>query len=375
MMTPRQRVLAALACQPSDTVPFDIGGTKTTSINVHAYRRLLAHLEMDAPVEFGNYRSQRTHMSESVSRRLGSDVRRVHVPYPSPLPPAVTARVQLDEWGAEWTQAADGPYFASAAPLATIESSAETRQHAWPAPEALLPVQALAEAAGRLRQETDCAICLDLPDGPVHTTQFLRGFEQWLVDSALDQPLFEYLMDAATDIYVAMVDPLLDRVGDAVDLVLICDDIGTQGGPLISPAAYRKLVKPRHRRIFDAIQAHSPARILFHSCGSMRWALPDLIDMGVAAFNPVQVSAKDMDPCDLKREFGGKLCFWGGIDTQHVLPFGAPDDVRQEVRRRIDELAEGGGYVIGSVHIIQPEVPPENIVAMAEAAREQRPGP
>jgi hypothetical protein len=157
--------------------------------------------------------------------------------------------VQQDEWGAEWTQAADGPYFASGAPLASIETIAEAREHAWPAPEALQPVQALAEAAGRLRQETECAICLDLPDGPVHTTQFLRGFEQWLIDSALNQPLFEYLLDAVTEIYVAMVGPLLAAVGDAVDLVLICDDIGSQGGPLISPAAYRKLVKPRHRRI------------------------------------------------------------------------------------------------------------------------------
>jgi uroporphyrinogen decarboxylase len=369
MLTPRQRVLNALNCQPSDAVPFDIGGVKTTSLNVHAYNRLKDYLGIDAPTEFGHYRSQRTHMAEAVSRRLGSDVRRVHVPYPSPLPSQVTGKRQHDEWGAEWTQAADGPYFASGAPLASIETIAEAREHAWPAPEALQPVQALAEAAGRLRQETECAICLDLPDGPVHTTQFLRGFEQWLIDSALNQPLFEYLLDAVTEIYVAMVGPLLAAVGDAVDLVLICDDIGSQGGPLISPAAYRKLVKPRHRRILQAIQAHSSAKILFHTCGSVRWVLPDLIEMGAAGLNPVQVSAKDMDPRQLKREFGDKLCFWGAIDTQHVLPFGTPDDVHQEVRRRIEELAEGGGYVIGSVHIIQPEVPPENIMAMAEAAQ------
>ena len=362
-MTARERILAALACRPTGVVPFDIGGTKVTSLNVHAYKNLVDYLGLDLPAEWGHYRSQRVHLPDFVATFLGGDVRRVHVP-PSP----VTDPVQLDEWGTEWTQAADGPYFASGAPLRDAQSIDDFRRHSWPSPESLLPVAALADAARELRGRTDCAVCLDLPDCVVHTTQFLRGFEQWLVDTALDRPLLAYLMDTVVDIYVAAVVPLLRAVGDAADLVLICDDVGTQGGPLVSPAVYRELIKPRHRRILAAIRSASPAHILFHSCGSVDWLLGDLVDMGVSAVNPVQVSARGMEPRRLKREFGDQLCFWGAIDTQHVLPFGTPDDVREEVRRRIDELAAGGGYVIGSVHILQPEVPPQNILALAEAA-------
>jgi uroporphyrinogen decarboxylase len=157
-------------------------------------------------------------------------------------------------------------------------------------------------------------------------------------------------------------------VGDAVDVVLICDDIAAQNGPLISPAAYRKLVKPRQARVLRAIKENSPAKLIFHTCGAVDWALPDIIDMGADALNPVQVSAKGMDTARLKREFGRHLTFWGGIDTHHVLPFGSPAEVRQEVKKRVDDLAQDGGYVIGSVHIIQQEVPPENILAMAQAA-------
>jgi len=175
-------------------------------------------------------------------------------------------------------------------------------------------------------------------------------------------------MAQVTDIYLEMVEPLLLAVGEDIDLVLICDDIGIQSGPMISPTAYRKLVKPHHARIFEAVHANSSAKILYHSCGSVYWALGDLIDIGIDGLNPIQVSAAAMDPARLKREFGGKVCFWGAVDTQSILPHGSPPEVREEVRRRIDELATGGGYVCAPCHNIQAEVPPENILAMAEAA-------
>lgn len=368
--TPRQRVLDAMNHRSPDRVPFDIGGTKTTSLNRHAYDNLKAHLGLSHPTVIGHWRSQRTHMAEEMSRRLGSDVRRVHVPYPDPLPEAVTAAVQRDEWGNEWTQAPTGLYFVSRSPLEGAETAADLAAYPWPDPATLVPVQAIADAAARLRAATDCAICLDLMDGVVHQTQFLRGFERWLTDTADNQPFFERLLDYVTDIYVAMVGPLLDAVGENIDLVLHCDDIAGQNGPLISPRAYRKLIKPRQARIFAAIRAHTQARLLYHSCGSIYWALGDLIDIGVEGINPVQVSAREMDTARLKREFGDRLFFWGGVDTHHVLPFGSPDDVRAEVRRRIADLADGGGYIVGSVHIIQAEVPPENIVAMAEVVHQ-----
>jgi uroporphyrinogen decarboxylase len=368
MMTSRERVLAALNHQTPDAVPFDLGGIKTTSLNIHAYENLRQRLGFGPPGEIAHFRSQRTHMAEELSRFFGSDVRRVHVPYPQPLPPHVSAPVQVDEWGAEWTQASNGLFFVSKPGLAGAETVADLHAYGWPDPATLLPVEKLAAAARRLRAETECAICLDLPDTVVHITQNTRGYQQWLLDSALDEPFFETMLDYAADIYVAMVGPLLQAVGDAVDVVLICDDIATQNGPLISPAAYRKLVKPRQARVLRAIKENSPAKLIFHTCGAVDWALPDIIDMGADALNPVQVSAKGMDTARLKREFGRHLTFWGGIDTHHVLPFGSPAEVRQEVKKRVDDLAQDGGYVIGSVHIIQQEVPPENILAMAQAA-------
>lgn len=165
-----------------------------------------------------------------------------------------------------------------------------------------------------------------------------------------------------------MVGPVLRAAGDNIDLVVICDDIATQTGPLISPRAYRKLIKPRHARVFREIRKNTRAKLLFHSDGAMRWALPDLIELGIDGLNPVQCSAAGMDPVELKRDFGSDLLFWGSIDTQRVLPFGSPDEVREEVRRMIDAFYQDGGFVIGSVHIIQAEVPPENVLAMVEAA-------
>jgi uroporphyrinogen decarboxylase len=368
-MTPRARVLAALDRRATDVVPFDIGGTKVTSLNVHAYRNLVAALGYGGPAEIAHWRSQRTHMREEVSAFFGSDVRRVQVAYPDPIPESVRAAVQLDEWGNEWTQSADtGLYFVSRSPLAGEIGAHDVRNHAWPDPAALMPAEQVAAAARELRARTDCAICLDLPDGVTHLSQFLRGFDDWLIDAAQNKALLGLIMDHVADVYCAMLGPLLDAVGDSVDVVLHCDDIAAQGGPLISPRAYRELIKPRQARIFSAIKAHTRAKLLYHSCGSVAWAIPDLVEIGADALNPVQVSAAGMDTARLAREFGDRIAFWGGIDTHHALPFGAPEEVRAEVARRVEDM-RGAGYIIGSVHIVQAEVPPVNLLAMAEAAR------
>lgn len=136
---------------------------------------------------------------------------------------------------------------------------------------------------------------------------------------------------------------------------------------MISPALYRKFIKPRHRRYFEAIRARTPAKILFHTCGAVTKLIPDLIDIGVDFLNPVQVSAAQMDTSFLKREYGERIGFWGAIDASRVLPMGSVEDVRAEVRRRIRDLAPGGGFVLAAVHNIQADVPPQNVVAMFEA--------
>ena len=140
---------------------------------------------------------------------------------------------------------------------------------------------------------------------------------------------------------------------------------------MLSPGLYRKRIKPHQRRLFSHLKSVSGAFLLLHSCGSVRWALPDLIEIGVDAINPVQVSAAGMDSAQLKRDFGRDITFWGGgCDTQHVLNRGTEHQVRDEVKRRIADFAPGGGFVFNQVHNIQPEVPPQNVVAMLQAAAE-----
>ncbi len=282
-MTGRERIIAALNREPTDVVPFDIGGTNVTSLNVRAHDNLKAHLGIDSPTSYGNYRSQRTQMSKSLSQVLGSDVRQVHVSYPAPLPEEVTKQVQVDEWGVEWQQAESRLYYVSSSPLGDATTTAELGTFDWPDPADLVSVQELAEAARALRQESDCAISLDLPNGIVHLTQYRRGFEQWLLDSIMDPSLFDALLERVTEIYVGTIKPLLTAVGDAIDLVTFCDDVAVQSGPLVDPRVYRGHIKPRHTRILEAIRESSSAPVIFHTCGSVVWVLPDLIDMGIDA--------------------------------------------------------------------------------------------
>jgi uroporphyrinogen decarboxylase len=147
--------------------------------------------------------------------------------------------------------------------------------------------------------------------------------------------------------------------------------VAGQNSMLLSPRTYRKLIKPRHERLFSFIKAQAPVKVFFHSCGAVRPIIPDLIDAGIDILNPVQISAAGMDPHELKVEFGRDLVFWGGgVDTQQVLGSGTPEQVREDVRHNIEALAPGGGFVFAAVHDIQANVPPENIVAMWEAWRD-----
>ncbi len=203
----------------------------------------------------------------------------------------------------------------------------------------------------------------------MHQTQFLRGYADWMMDTIANRVFFDALMERAMDLVLGVSGNLLAAVGDNVDIVFYGDDVAMQSGPLVSHDVYLQCIKPWHRKIFNFLRSRTKAKILYHSCGSVYSLIPDLIDLGIDALNPIQVSAKDMDTARLKREFGKRLTFWGGVDTQHVLPRGTPDDVRAGVRRRIRDLAPGGGYVLNSVHNIQREVPPENVCAMFEAVR------
>jgi uroporphyrinogen decarboxylase len=214
---------------------------------------------------------------------------------------------------------------------------------------------------------------LNLRSAFVHASQYLRGFRDWFMDFASDRKLLAALFDAVLEVNLAACKETLEEVGAEVDVLLTADDLGLQGGLMVSPEAYRALIKPRHKRYFQLMHDLSLAKVLFHTCGSVADILGDLVEIGVDVLHPVQVAAAKMEPAQLKKQWGAKLAFWGAIDTQRVLPFGSVADVKAEVERRIEELGAGGGYVLGAVHNIQPDVPLENILAMYRHAREYRP--
>ncbi|MCU0917008.1 MAG: uroporphyrinogen decarboxylase family protein [Planctomycetes bacterium] len=200
---------------------------------------------------------------------------------------------------------------------------------------------------------------------------YLRGLEQWFIDMIENPAFCAALLDRTLAFWLGYYTEFLKEVGDLVDVVMIGDDIGCQSGPLFSPAFYRRVVKPRQKKLVQHIRSLTNAKIWYHSCGSVRPFIPDLLDNGIDILNPVQISAADMDPGALKAQFGDRLTFWGGgIDTQKVLSFAGPDEVRDHVRRNLEAFKPGGGYVFNSVHNIQAGVPPENIAAMFAAAHQ-----
>jgi uroporphyrinogen decarboxylase len=225
--------------------------------------------------------------------------------------------------------------------------------------------------AQRLRQESDRFIVGNLWVHVFAAGQILRGFENFMMDLLADKRLAHALMGRLVDGYEERVAKYVAAVGETCDIIQVNDDLGTQKGLQLSLPTYREMIKPYHARLWQQIKQLSGKPLLLHSCGSIHDVIPDLIEMGVDAINPVQVAAANMDSAQLKAEFGRDLTFWGGgCDTQAVLERGTPAEVRDEVRRRCEDFAPGGGFVFCQVHNIQPTVTPENVMAMYEALKE-----
>ncbi len=369
-MTPRERIRAALAHRKPDRVPLDIGGSNVTTMVDTTYERLKAYLGIEAETVYLSRRARQVVLDERTAQRLSTDTRALFLG-PSEGQPDVSHPdgSLTDEWQVTW-KSAGGHYSPVGNPLVNA-TAADLDSFPWPDPDDPGRTRGLRERARRLHEGTDYAVILTLPVAVVHLSQYLRGYDQFLIDLVIDKGFAERLMDRVMEIYLKIVSNALDAAGSHVDVVTFGDDVAFQDRPMVKPGTYRELIKPRHQQIVDLIKARTNAAVLYHCCGSVYSLIPDFIEMGVDALNPVQVSAKDMDDtARLKREFGADICFWGGIDTHRILPCGSPEEVRAEVRRRIRDLSESGGYVLAAVHDLQEDVPPENIVAMAEATRE-----
>ena len=373
-MTSRERVLAAINHQEPDRVPLDVGGSVSTSIVVEGHDRLKAYLGLDGPTVEMQKTFRVARVDEAVVERLGCDCRAVRLKPSAEVRSPVRSEpgIFTDLWGVKWRrQDYDYGYYWEMAGHPLAEASIDDLgAYAWP--DALDPglTAGLAEDAKALYEGTDYAIIGDPGIKSLWEISYLlRGLERMLMDLVLDPAFVKALLERLLEINITVAGRFLDAVGPYIQVFRAADDLATQRAPLMSPATFRQLYKPYYRRYFDFVRSRTEAKVFFHSCGNVAPLLDDLIDIGVDIINPVQVRAMG-DTADLKRRFGERVVFWGGVDTQRVLPYGSTDMVRAEVGRCIRDLAPGGGYVAGAVHNIQPDVPPENILAMAEAVRD-----
>ncbi|HEY9173107.1 MAG TPA: uroporphyrinogen decarboxylase family protein, partial [Verrucomicrobiae bacterium] len=246
---------------------------------------------------------------------------------------------------------------------------ADVQSHPWPKGDDPTRFAGLRERALELKKQTPYAVVSGICGVVYEICWYLRGLEQWFCDLMTQPEFCEAMLEQTLRFWMDWFRLFLDEVGDVVDVIMIGDDIAGQNGPLFKPELYRRIVKPRHKRLVQYIRSRTSARIWYHTCGGCMDYIPDLLDNGIHILNPVQISARNMDPAELKRRFGDRLAFWGGgCDAQHVLSRGTPVEVAANVRQNVEALKPGGGYVFNNVHNIQGEVPPENIVAMFDTA-------
>jgi len=379
-MNARERTLLSLNHKEPDRVPFDLGGTVVTGINVKAYRQLRKYLGLpEIEPEIVDIFQQVAKVDDDVLEKLNVDVKNI-----SPRSSA-TFQIQIkdggeywyfyDEFHIGWRMPKDnGLYYDMFEhPLAGDHiTEADVDKFDWPDPLDPARFIGLKEAALKVRDEEKRAVVVgSMSAGIMEVYAWTRGFKDYFTDFAGNQKLVEKFMDRILEMQIAYWDRMFDTIGDAIDVAGTADDFAGQHGMLISPRTYRKLAKPRHKELFDFIHKRSNAKIFFHSCGSIRPVIPDLIEIGCDIINPVQVSADGMDSAELKRDFGKDMTFWGGgVDTQRVLGTGTPQDVREDVKRRLNDFMPGGGFVFNTVHNIQGNVPIENIIAIIETVQE-----
>ena len=379
MLTPRDRVLTALDHRQPDRVPIDLGGNQT-GIHKIAYQKLIDFLGLDEEIVIMDLVQQLAKPSEAVLARLRVDTRYVWAQGASSFKGQVVRAQRLgrtwhdftDEFGVTWSMPEDHPYYfdISRSPLAGL-SLAQIREYPFPRGDDPSRFAGLRDRVLELRNQTSYAVVSGIAGVVYEICWYMRGLENLFIDM-LEQPeILETLIDRTLEFWLDWFRLFLDEVGDVVDVIMIGDDLAGQNGPLFPPRVYRAIIKPRQKRLVQYIKSRSTAKIWYHSCGSVIEFIPDLLDNGIDILNPVQISAKGMDPLRLKAACGDRLVFWGGgIDSQHVLPTAAPAEIRECVRRNLEAFKPGGGYVFNNVHNIQADIPPENIVALFNAAYE-----
>lgn len=394
-MNHRERVVAAVRHQPVDRVPVDLGGMRSTGIMAIAYHQLKQRLGItEGKLQIFDTMQQLAYVEAPIRERFGCDVvildlgllqgwRDYNLPDGTAAKITATFQTEPDGEGGEFSLDDQGSrvghrpensyYFDSygPAPLAEAETIEDLDRHLWRVytDEEL---EALRKEAKRLYEETDYAILGSFGGAFLEGGQGLRGWDQFMMDLAGNRAFAEALLDRMLAHYLRNVELYLDAVGDYIQVIQMGGDMGTQNGPQIRPKMYYEIFQPREKELWGRIHRLKPeVSVFLHCCGGIYDLIPGIIDAGCDILNPVQISARGMDPERLKSEFGDRLCFWGGgCNTQTVLPFASPQEVYDHTRREIEIFKPGSGFVFSQVHNIQVGVPVENILAMYQAVQD-----
>lgn len=378
-LTSRERLLTTLRHQEPDRVPYDLSSTAVTGIHSGAYRRLRMALGLpDREIVIWHLMQQLAWVDDDVHEAMQTDAKGLRPKAQSSWTLRFSEDADYvyytDEYGIVRRKQREGGYYFDLcqSPLPHATAAADIASYPFPDPIEAGRFDGLRAMAEKVRAEGRAFVLGNISAGMLEMGLWLRGFENYFCDLAGNRPLAEAICDKIIDLKMRYWEKALGLVGDLVDVIQEGDDYGGQHELLVSPRIWRAVFKPRLRQLFAHIKRCAPhVFIFFHSCGSIGEIIPDLIEVGVDILNPVQVAAAGMDSRQLKREFGKNLTFWGGgVDTQRVLPYGTPEMVRTEVKRRLDDFAPGGGFVFNTVHNIQADVPPENILAMRDALRQ-----
>ncbi len=377
-MTPRERVLTALEHEEPDRVPIVVGVSNATGIKARPYRELAALLGLDpGDAYIYDWPELGTVLpTEAILERLGTDVRPVLDAFP-----AATLRRNrerpphdpfIDDWGSGQVEVSEDHWFPSVHPLREAETLDAIERYPWPDMDDPSRVAHVREASSALAADGRYAI-MATPWllFPLERAFAMQGMDTFLLNMAMVPELAEALLRRIAGLCQQLMGHFLAELGPNVDIIKIGDDLGMEKSLLMSPAMYRRILKPIHAEYIAFIRERTTARVFFHTDGDVFDLLDDLVEIGVDIVNPVQTSAGRMsDLAGLKTRYGDRVSFCGAIDTKRVLPTGRPAEVRAEVGRVIRELGPGGGYLVAAVHTIMDDVPAENILAMVDAAQE-----
>ena len=377
-MNSRERLAATLGHRKPDRVPLDLGVGKSCHFHIGVYKRLLDHFGIGEEARVSVKTGQSAAPCDALLERLECDIRTPFPVFREGETPGEEWEDEngyyfRDEWGTLYRMPREnGHYYDMVAfPFAGLDED-DPVEFVFPEP----PEPSL-EGVEQARRYRDAGYPVIMNDhygnGFLQNGPKLFGFDDWFAMLATEDARAIAHLDGLLEGKMRHWSRVFAAYGDTVDVVCESDDLGMQNGGFISPGMFRSLLKPYYKKLFDHVRGLTDAKIFLHSCGAVADFIPDLIDLGVEILNPVQLSAAGMDPAVLKREFGKDLVFWGGgIDTQKMLPYGTPAEIRDHVRRNVEIFARDGGYVFAAVHNIQADVPTENVMAMWEAFMECR---